>query len=125
MEKNAGVWIDHAKAVIVQLTETGHEIRSVIADEQVPEAEGSGEGEVSGGVELKYNSASHCNAYYEKIIAALHGAEAVLIMGPGEEKVELSVRLPGNSLGEHIAGIITEPSLSDDQIVAKVCKHFR
>ncbi|MFA6467621.1 MAG: hypothetical protein WCW35_01905 [Bacteroidota bacterium] len=121
MEHNVGVWIDCHKAVIVRLTDVGHEIRSVIANEETDVNDGGTNSEDL----LKYNSASHLNAYYERIVSALHGAESVLILGPGEEKVELSVRLPGNTLGEHIAGIVTAPEMSDDQVAAKVCRHFQ
>lgn len=120
MNNNVGVWIDAHKAVIVRLTVAGHEMRSVESDVDAEEKSGS-----AGEDLLKYNSASQLNIFYEKIIAALHGAESVLILGPGEEKVELGIRLPGSTLGEHIAGIETMDIMSDDQIAAKVRSHFQ
>jgi hypothetical protein len=115
---NIGVWVDSQRAVIIRLTESGFESRSV---ESGNEAHHTGS---AGDDLLIYNDASHLNAFYEKIIAAVRGADSVLIFGPGEEKVELGVRIPGSSIGEHIAGIITAPAMTDAQIAAKIRSHF-
>lgn len=120
MEHHVGVWVDHERAVIVQLTDAGYETRSVesgMTDEHRHLAS-------AGADLLKYNYASHLNAFYEKIITALHGSDSVLILGPGEEKVELGVRIPGSTIGERIAGIETTSALTDAQIAARIRSHF-
>lgn len=120
MKKNAGVWIDERKAIIVRFTDSGEEIHSVLFEMEKKS------------IDLQESSndkrdtifPTHLKEYYEKVIALLRGAEDVLILGPGMAKVELSIRLKGDTLGEHIAGIENEDAMSDAKIVSRVRKHF-
>ena len=64
------------------------------------------------------------NEYYDAVIASIRDADAMLIMGPGEVKVELKKRLEGLSLGGRIVGLETVDKLTDPQVAARVRQHF-
>ena len=54
----------------------------------------------------------------------ISGVDSILILGPGEAKVELGIRLGGETLGARIDDIETEDKMTDGQIAAKVREHF-
>ena len=66
----------------------------------------------------------HLNIYYDAVIACVRGAEAILILGPGEAKAELKKRLEIEGLGNRVVGIKTVDKMTDRQIAAKVRKRF-
>lgn len=115
---NIGVWVDSQKAVVIRLTESGFESHSIPSGME-PHPAGTASADL-----LQYNDASILNAFYEKVVAAVRGSDSVLIFGPGEEKVELGVRIPGNSIGQHVAGIETMPAMTDEQIASRIRTHF-
>ncbi|MFA6457604.1 MAG: hypothetical protein WCW40_12355 [Bacteroidota bacterium] len=120
MKKNVGVWIDQRRAVIVQLHEGGDEVHSITCGVESSVARSNG-GEHNHSGPL---FPALVTEYYDSILTLLQGMDDVLILGPGEAKVELSVRMNGDTLGEHIAGIENEGPMTDDQLAARVRKHF-
>ena len=66
----------------------------------------------------------HLNRYYDEVIALLHDADSILIMGPGEAKGELQKRLVGQHGSKPIAATETTDKLTDGQIAAAVRRHF-
>ncbi|MFA6457453.1 MAG: hypothetical protein WCW40_11575 [Bacteroidota bacterium] len=118
MIENVGVWIDHKKAIIVRLSGVEKQIQSIIAGSEKQLAGEHLE-------ELRHNGFnSDVKEYYDRVISCLHDSASILILGPGEAKVELSVRLKGDSLGEYIAGIETAEEMTDGEIVARIREHF-
>ena len=115
-----GVWIDHRKAVIIRLTDDGEEIQSIESGME-KHVRHSGFGAED---QTDNRFTNHLKEYYGKVKSLLQGADAVLIFGPGEAKVELGIRMKGETLGEHVAGIETEDKMTDGQIAAKVREHF-
>lgn len=120
MNKNAGVWIDHRKAVIVRFTDSGEEIHSILSEmeKHVRSTDGTQEGKQD------HRFTNHLNEYYDKVTSLVRDADSILIFGPGEAKVELGIRMKGETLGEQIAGIETVDKMTDGQITAKVREHF-
>jgi len=132
MNKAAGLWIDHRKAVIVVATDKGEEIKLIISkvekqpgrfggvrsiasyESQQVQADDSHEREFMG----------HLNIYYDAVIACIRDAESILIFGPGEAKGELKQRIERNKLGERIATIETVDKMTNRQIAAKVRQYF-
>jgi hypothetical protein len=133
MMKNIGLWIDHKKAIIVVQSEQGENIQKI---------------ESGVGRHVSYRGASHpkspysaqyqqgdnqldnkfneqLNKFYDKIIAHLRAAGAVLIFGPGEAKVELEKRIVHEKVRVQIAGIETADKMTDPQVVTKVRKYFQ
>ena len=124
MNRMAGVWIDHKKAVIVSASE-GH-VTTKTVDSDVAAHPHFG-GQQDGGGEKKYEERhrQRLDRYYDEVIAHLGEPEALLIFGPGEAKLELKERL-GRSGGpsQPDVEIETADKLTDAQIVAKVKEHF-
>jgi stalled ribosome rescue protein Dom34 len=132
MKANVGLWIDHRKATVVTVTEQGEEIGQITSkvEKQLRRASGASP---KGPYEAQQVPADdsrqraftgHLNKYYDAVIAAIRGAEAILIMGPGEAKDELKKRLEAKHFGERIVGVEAADKMTNPQIAAKVRQHF-
>ena len=66
----------------------------------------------------------HLNKYYDQVIACIRDADSILILGPGEAKVELEERLGKEALRGRIVGIETVDKMTDRQVVARVRQRF-
>jgi hypothetical protein len=132
MTDNAGVWIDHRRAVIVTVGPTGEHTTHIESTvEKHPER--SGDSPLKGSYESlqvppddrrQMALTGELNIYYDAVIAAVHNAGSLLILGPGEAKGELKKRLEKQKLGLRIAAVETEDKMSDRQIAAKVREYF-
>ena len=67
----------------------------------------------------------HLNKYYDEVIACIRDADSILILGPGEAKIELEERLGKKALGGRIVGIETVDKMTDRQVAARVRQRFR
>jgi hypothetical protein len=130
--KRIGLWIDHKKAVIVTENTKGESIQQI---------ESGVGGHVSyrgashskspysaqyqqGDDQLDNKYAEHLKKFYEKIIAQIRDAEVVLIMGPGEAKIEFEKRLVHEKVNVPVVGVETVDKMTAPQIAAKVRKYF-
>jgi len=127
-----GLWIDHKKAVIVDITETGEETTEITSEVE-KQLRRSGDSPLQGSYEPRQVPADdsrqrtftgHLNSYYDAVIACIGDAGPILILGPGQAKHELKERLEKNSLGSRIVGIETVDKMTDHQITAKVRQYF-
>jgi hypothetical protein len=132
MRTNVGLWIDHRKAVIVTVTDTGEEIRLIISKVE-KHLRRSGHSPLKGRHEpqqvptqdsLQRAFTGHLNTYYDAVIASIRDAESILIFGPGEAKGELKQRLERDNLSGRIVGIETVDKMTNHQIATKVREHF-
>jgi hypothetical protein len=132
MSTNAGLWINHRKAVIMVVTDKGEEIWLIVSKVE-KQLRRSGDSPLKGSHEALQVPADdsrereftgHLNIYYDAIIACIRDAEAILIFGPGEAKGELEKRLASKNLGGRIIGIETVDKMTDRQIAAKVRQRF-
>jgi hypothetical protein len=134
MNDRVGIWIDHGKAVIVSASpdrvtintlesKVGpHSRYSSRAGATMPEGGPQDEGGEKG-YEARYRQ--HLNQYYDEVISHLGQREALLILGPGEAKLQLKERLShSKTLPKCIVEIETTDKLTDPQIVAKVKEHY-
>ena len=124
MNNNVGLWIDHRKAVIVNLGEMGEVIREIPSHMEKHVRYSGGAEEDSGEDQRYMRYAGHLHKYYQKVISHIRDAESILILGPGEAKVELRTLLEHEALGGRIAGIETVDKMTDRQLAAKVRDHF-
>jgi hypothetical protein len=120
MKRNAGVWIDHKKAVIVHMTDDVEEIHSIVSDMEKHVRYSGGEPED----QQEHRFTNHLKEYYAIVISFLHDADSILILGPGEAKVEFKTRLESEALGGRVVGIETVDKMTDRQIAARVREHF-
>jgi len=129
-----GVWIDHREAILVSLTEQGDEIKRI---ESHTERHGrySGAGHSRSPAQPDYSAEDkrdrrveeHLHHYYDEVIMALHDADAIVILGPGEAKLELQKRLaehPADKNERPITVVEAADKMTDNQIVAEVRRHF-
>ncbi len=133
MKKSVGLWIDHRQAVIVINLDQEEEIKRVTSN-IAKRIRYSGASQSKDASELHQDTTedgrdrridNQLNQYYEEVTSYLRDADSILIIGPGEAKVELQKRL--ESHGDNDYGIVIKPAdkLTDDQIVAAVQQHFR
>jgi hypothetical protein len=124
MKQSVGIWIDHKSAVIVA-TSAGHVTTRTLESEV--EAHPHYSGHQDGGGEKKYEQrhGQQLERYYADVISQIGVPDALLILGPGEAKLELKERLSrSKALSECVVDMETTDKLTGPQIVAKVKEHF-
>jgi hypothetical protein len=132
MSADAGIWIDHRKAVIVALTADGERVKTIESKVE-KHGERGGDSPLKGSYEARQVPADdsrqraltgELNQYYDAVIAALSDPETILLFGPGEAKGEFHTRLSKTRPGTRVAAVETADKMTDHQIVAKVRTFF-
>ena len=133
MTMNAGVWIDHHKAVVVLLTDEGEDRLQILSDHDAAAPSPAG-------IRLKNSYTPndfvaegkrerkvmiHLDEYYDEVINCVRDAQAILILGPGEAKGEFRRRIATTKLRGHVAEMKTVDKLTDRQIAEYVRQHFQ
>jgi len=126
MKKQAGLWIDHRKAVIVIISEAGEEVKEIDSnmEKHVRFTEGNGSQEGSSEDVRDRQFGNHLDSFYDSVVAVIRGADTIQIYGPGEAKGELAKRLEHDGVKERILVVETEDKMTDRQISAKVREHI-
>jgi len=133
MTKNIGLWIDHKKAIIVVQSEKGEDVQTIESGvgrhihyrgASHPKSPYSAQYQ-QGDDQLDNKFSEQLKKFYEKVIAQLRGAGEVLIIGPGEAKVELEKRIAHEKVNVQIVGVESADKLTDRQIAAKVRNYFQ
>ncbi len=132
MHTQAGVWIDHKRAILVLLHDGKEDITEIPSniEKHVRYAGGSTSGSTEGIHEpiaedkrdRKYMN--HLKSYYEEVTTSMRDADAILIVGPGEAKGELKKHLESSKRGASIVGVEAADKMTNNEIVAKVRKHY-
>ncbi|MBK7456044.1 MAG: hypothetical protein IPJ46_20670 [Anaerolineales bacterium] len=122
MDKQAGLWIDHSKAVIVMISVTGEEIKEISSDMERHERFTEETASSDDFLEDVRNRqiADQINNYYEQVMAVVGDADTIQIFGPGEAKDELVKRFEQQGLKAHILTIETVDKMTGRQIATKV-----
>lgn len=128
MTMHAGVWIDHRKAVLVMVSETGETTLQVDsnAERHVRFSGGTAPGasreSASGAGEDTQDRhfEGQLARYYDEVISGMKGVDTILLFGPGEAKTELSARIGLAGLGSHVVGVEACDKMTDHQVAAKV-----
>ena len=131
MAIKTGLWIDHRHAVVVTITDSGANTKVIKSntEKHIRAADPTLKGpfkarQVPADDRHENEFMEHINKYYDEIIKNICAADAILIFGPGEAKNELEKQLEKEKLAGHIVGVETADRMTDQQIMAKVCKHF-
>ncbi len=124
MRTEVGVWIDHRKAIITIIAGKKEEIREVASNMEKHVRYSGAAQEDSAEDQRDRRFTGHLNQYYDEVIACIRAADSILILGPGEAKVELQERLEKEALGGRIVGIETVDKMTDRQIAARVRQRF-
>jgi stalled ribosome rescue protein Dom34 len=132
MKKNAGLWIDHKKAVLVIVTDGKEEKKLVLSNTERNVRFSGGHhsktpyGAYRGSTESTQDRrfTNNLNRYYDEVISAVRDAESILIFGPGEAKGEIEKRLKGKNFSGQIVSIETADKMTDRQVAEKIREHF-
>jgi hypothetical protein len=126
MKKQAGLWIDHRKAVVVSVSEAGEEIKEITSNMEKHVRFSGGTASEDGSTEDTRDRqfGNHLNAFYDKVVDAIKDVSSVQIFGPGEAKGELKKRLEFKGFKGQILAVETMDKMTDRQIAAKVRENF-
>jgi hypothetical protein len=124
IRSEVGVWIDHRKAVIAIIAGKKVEIRQVTSNMEKHVRYSGGAREDSAEDQRDRRFTGHLNKYYDEVIACIRDADSILILGPGEAKIELEERLGKEALRGRIVGIETADKMTNRQVAARVRQRF-
>ncbi len=127
MKKDFGLWIDHKKAVIVDLAHGSVKtIPSEIADVFPPSGSHGITGIGAKDYPAEDNRDRHIekflSLFYAKVAKEVSDSDRLFIMGPGEAKLEFTKNTP--RLAATVDTIEATDKLTDRQILARVRHHF-
>ncbi len=132
MSKNIGLWIDHRKATIVFITESGEETKLLISNVERQRRRLGGSPlkgafervRFSNDINEKRNFRLHLSVYYDAVLASVQDADSILIMGPGEAKNELNTRMEEKKLGAKIAAVETVGFITENRLKRRIRDFF-
>lgn len=124
MGTEAGVWIDHRKAVIAIIADQNEEMKQIESHVEKDVRHSDAAEQQSAEDQRDRRFTGHLNKYYDEVIACLRGADAILILGPGEAKIDLVKRLAHEALGGRVVGVETVDKMTDRQVAARVRERF-
>jgi hypothetical protein len=142
MKTYIGIWVDHKKAVIVtkKQPERPYEEDVELAVTQISSdverkvrlSGGSrtrntpwGPQEVAVDSKIEARQKQQLKKFYHQIIEFIKEADKLLIMGPGEAKLELKKEIErSKALNKKIVGVHTSDKMTNNQIAAKVKSYF-
>lgn len=119
-----GIWIDHREAVIVSQAE-GVTTTATVASGVDGHPRFSAPRGAAGEKHYEARHEQQLDRFYDDVIGRLGTPDALLIIGPGEARLELTARLahtaalPACTVDVEAADRLTEP-----QVVARVKAHF-
>ncbi len=132
MHTNIGLWIDHRRAVIVFPSKLSEETTTILsqAERHQRRAEGALPIEAYEAQRVQADDVQgrkfeqQLQAFYDEVIAVVHGAASLFVFGPGEAKGELVKRLAHKKPTTRSVNVEAADKLTDRQIAAKVREHF-
>jgi hypothetical protein len=132
MATKAGVWIDHQQAVVVLIKDAGQETKKFksVMEPRAQAASGSRSkhkytpNDFVADETRERRLVDERKKVYDEALACIRGADALLILGPGEAKGEFKKCIKGKKLRGLTVALETSDRMTDRQIAAKVGGHF-
>jgi hypothetical protein len=133
MKKYTGIWIDHREAILVTLE---NEENTLVKVESHADSKLKPSGGWKAGGTIVAQSVSRertaeeirkhqYHAFYNEVIKQITNPDSLVILGPGEAKVEFSHELEKSSaLYKKVAAIEKSERMTDNQLVAWVKDFF-
>lgn len=132
MKQKAGLWIDHRKAVIVNIYDT--KVEKLTLESTVEKQRGRINGirslapfedqmVLADDTQEKIFK-DHIKKYYNLVCSKIRDAESLLIFGPGEAKIELKKFIDNNFRPKKEIQIAAADRMTEPQIKARVLRHF-
>ena len=134
MSKKTGIWIDHAKAVIVSLEQDKEQVSTIEskAGRRVRLSGGSRTKTPYGPQDIAPESRRYrkyqqsLKNYYGKICRKVGNSEALYVFGPGNAKTEFRKYVEGlKQTTPPIVKFETADKMTEGQLVARVRDYFR
>lgn len=128
MQRNVGVWIDHKQALVIQL-DNGEKRIQVIESQLEPRTRlvrrSVGDIDLPNELHTNQRYEKHLKIFLDRVMESLQSADAILLMGPGEAKIELHKTLQKSKLlAERVAAVETVGKLTQRQLAARVSAFF-
>jgi len=128
MIREAGMWINHTKAIIVTISGEEEEIRQVRSniESHIRFSGGSlanplyGTSNISGEGKQGQMLKNCITAFYDNVGLMIRNTDSLWIFGPGEAKTELIKHLERDHFPTNILGVETMEKIADRQFAAKV-----
>ncbi len=116
---HAALWLDHHEAKIFHLTEKSYETQTLEAAHKHVKRHPT--------VTAEHEHPADAKRYYHDVAVALSGSHEILVVGPGQAKLEFIKHVHGHDapLVPRIVGVETVDHPTDGQIVAYARKYFR
>ena len=132
MKTDVGLWIDHKKAMVLAISGGDAELGQILSrvesqPRRSPKSRRAGSYEpqlVPADDSRQRASTGHLNAYCDEVVAAVRGADSILIIGPGEAKDELRKRLGRANLGRRVVAVEAADKMTDRQFAARMRGRF-
>ena len=131
MDRNVGLWIDHKQAYVIS-DQDG--IIEVIPSQIEPPAHYSGGTQLGGKLNQKADTEFRksdrfrlqLKKYYQQVISSLKDATSILIIGPGEAKIEFQKVIKRNkSLQGRVLKVETADKMTKNQMIAYVRNFYK
>ena len=131
MDRNVGLWIDHKQAYLIWNEEGKVE---VISSRIEPPAHYSGGTQLGGKLNQKADTETRrsdrfrlqIKKYYQQVMTALKDASSILIIGPGEAKIELQKTIQKRKdLQKRLLKVETADKMTKNQMIAYVRKFYK
>ena len=116
---HAVVWLDHNEAHVMHISPADVE-KSIVHPANPPRHLQRKRGSVSGSRQPEDQN------YYHEVVGALSGAAEILIVGPGQAKLELIKHIHSHDpeVSKKVIGVETVDHPSDAQLVSFARKYF-
>lgn len=132
MMTRAGVWIDHENAIVVALTNADPEFKKFRTRATSPDSNEGGEREQHDYSPNDFipedrrerKLENERKEMHKEVLAYLGDVDSLLIIGPGEAKVEFRKYLTAKGKRGIVVEIETSDKMTDRQLIAKVLEHF-
>ncbi len=122
MGRNVGLWLDHSEC-IVAFPDEGEFLRRFTSHAgKRMQVRGAEAAHKQGTIDPIL--AKQLTSFYNDIIACVHSADAIYILGPDEAKTELHNRLTAANLGDRVLGVEKVEKMAAREIVAKIHSCF-
>jgi len=111
--RDVGLWIDHRQAQIATMEDGRVRIRRIVSHvgRKTRLAGGSRSagfiGEIAPEKRREDRYANKLRSYYQRVLDAIHDADKVMILGPGEAKLELKKALSKSNASRPYASTVS------------------
>jgi stalled ribosome rescue protein Dom34 len=132
MNSKVGVWVDHRKAIVVHVSDSGEETIHVQsgAESQLRRSSDQTTGsfeplQVPSDDTRQRKYKAELNTFYDEVISHLINSKSIFICGPGEARKELKSRMDAKHSVTDKVVLEAADSMTDAQVVATIRKHFQ